>query len=1397
MYNAGSNYLELKNGIVYSIDWAGLNIIDFNSVPSTLLSRQTYNQSGKKVTVRGGKAYCVGNNFLRIYDVTNPSAPIQLSNKTLGSYSANDIKVMGGFAYIPVSLSDSKVFIYDVSDPADVRKVSEITSFREEVVSLDVQGNRLYLCSDRNSIEPRLFMYDITNPSNPVLIQKFNNGGRPKHIVVDGSYAYVTDYYQGVFIYDISGDTFNKVGGWYRGSYRDPAGSWIRKSGDNLLLGGRWNWLVHLDVSDPTHPVKVADYENTNGGNLAVSADGKIASALGNTISLLDMEQIFTTEVGGIINVTSTPTGADILVDDVIIGTTDDAVRVDEGSHTLTIQLDGWDEWITPIYVDEGDNLFFNAILLPPTDNARIVLNSDPSPVNVYVDDELVGMTPMMVEVSPEYHSIVLKKVDYENWILAREFTIKEKLTEYAELSLLPEPPTATLINEFNESRCNWSATVGDKLFYATGDVLRCMDISDKANPVKIMDFAHSGNPMYGGQISSQKMIANDRAVFVAHGGSTIIIDADTLDVTNILGSSGAVDINGNILFVGASPNVTAYDVSTLNNPIKLGVFNLGTFWGSQSPEGSPYLFTNHYQTVGVYEIQYDPFNLVHMSQIVNPKGNVSNIDYKNGHLFCPNYPGGSFEIYDLSNPTNPVHVGEYVTDAYIIDRWNFVRCFKDNYVIMGLHDWSYQVVDISDIANPVKVGDYHYAEAVPGYTGGYPRSAFIQGDYLYCSLSYQGVDIVDMSNPTKPTNVCRIPTVGASFSSSMDKSTNLCYTLVDMGIIITDWNTVPASLVSHIYYSGRGSSIYREGTTLYACSSWAGLKVYDLTDIYNPVKLSEIYGQGYVNGMHKIGNVALLNMDYYDGTGGINFYDFTDVRNPVLIGTTGSLPNSLTGMTLKGDRMYVTMGRSGSREYLITFDISDFTNPVELSRISEADISDWRPGAPKIIGNYLYVSDYYHGFRIFDISSGIPVYMKLVDLTYQHSPKGSGFQVVGSYMYLPDGMAGGRHKFDITDPANPVYLEKIYTSGSIYPDGTVLETNDSSGLHLWDTGITPDILPKGVLTVLSNPVGANVFINNSGAGVTPTTFEVEPGTHIVTVRKDGYVDSVQEVVIGGSDLKTISVDLEGGVTPTTGVFNFSSTPAGADIFLNGESIGQFTPSSYVVEAGVYILKLRYAGYVDFVQEITVGVGESKDVNCVLELLPPTTGVLSVTSTPSDAILFVDGVEKAHTPCSITLEAGDYNLTISKAGYYDYTGVVSITVGETTPLEEVLTEIPPTPTKGRVNVTSIPLGASVIVDGVDTEAVTPVGVDLEFGQHDFEISLVGYATQHHVVEVVVNPQDLEVILEKIEEPEEEPSDSELIKWGALALALGYGLHKLIGRGGKMSKSGVNKLLGKL
>jgi hypothetical protein len=157
--------------------------------------------------------------YLETFDLANPAAPKRVGYYTGGvasgattigdpavSFESVDlIAVQGKYAYLS-SVSDDTLRIYDVSNPASPTQVSSthVTGTTNSFTNIAAQGKYVY------SIDNSGYYHaiDISNPSSPSQLQLYNtSSGGDNTIVIQGHYLYASAYFTGVQVYDISNPT--------------------------------------------------------------------------------------------------------------------------------------------------------------------------------------------------------------------------------------------------------------------------------------------------------------------------------------------------------------------------------------------------------------------------------------------------------------------------------------------------------------------------------------------------------------------------------------------------------------------------------------------------------------------------------------------------------------------------------------------------------------------------------------------------------------------------------------------------------------------------------------------------------------------------------------------------------------------------------------------------------------------------------------------------------------------------------------------------------------------------------------------------------------------------------------------------------------------------------------
>jgi hypothetical protein len=142
------------------------------------------------------------------------------------------------------------------------------------------------------------------------------------------------------------------------------------------------------------------------------------------------------------------------------------------------------------------------------------------------------------------------------------------------------------------------------------------------------------------------------------------------------------------------------------------------------------------------------------------------------------------------------------------------------------------------------------------------------------------------------------------------------------------------------------------------------------------------------------------------------------------------------------------------------------------------------------------------------------------------------------------------------------------------------------------------------------------------------------------------------------------------------------------------------------VEPGHHTVSLDLSGYNHWETGVDVTAGETSHVSASLVSSPPspTTSILSISSSPSGANVYLDNVYKGITPLTLTdVAPGTYTMGMKLGGYNDWSTSVQATAGDTESVSATLTSSSsPTPTHAAKSTPATVLGAIValVLSGV-------------------------------------------------------------------------------------------------
>jgi len=199
--------------------------------------------------------------------------------------------------------------------------------------------------------------------------------------------------------------------------------------------------------------------------------------------------------------------------------------------------------------------------------------------------------------------------------------------------------------------------------------------------------------------------------------------------------------------------------------------------------------------------------------------------------------------------------------------------------------------------------------------------------------------------------------------------------------------------------------------------------------------------------------------------------------------------------------------------------------------------------------------------------------------------------------------------------------------------------------------------------------------------------------------------------------------------------------PKGTSIFINNDSIGITPLINYEIETGSINLQLKKNKFINIDTSLTLKVGDPYSFSFILDAIsedetmtetqdkefkdiPPTIGGISITTQPSDAMLWLDEKQLGTTPYrNYEIQLGEHKLRLILEGYKDFESDIIIRGGEIYAKNFTMEK-----TTGILNLDSKPAGAKVWLDDQQLiDIVTPCVLDtIKVGTHKIVFKMEGY-----------------------------------------------------------------------
>ncbi|MFC2142956.1 LVIVD repeat-containing protein [Candidatus Aenigmatarchaeota archaeon] len=538
--------------------------------------------------------------------------------------------------------------------------------------------------------------------------------------------------------------------------------------------------------------------------------------------------------------------------------------------------------------------------------------------------------------------------------------------------------------------------------------VIQVIDVSDPTNPshidmIETMGFAST-------------VYQDDEYIYAVGSDGMIILRKNDMfgaHVSTFTSSDGGfwpsdITIDGNYIYF-LSNELIIVDISDISNPSQIS----RTAFTGTAP--TKIIIKDNYAFIGVplggfvvmditdkknpKEIAVHPFESHEMGLEI--KGDYAYIAHVSSLEHVDDWYefGSVLEVIDISDPGSLEVVGTLTVST------NFKGLdIEGNYAfITGSYPHRLTVVDITDPSNPREITFQN-----PIQTEGALKDISIQNGYAYIMDSGYGLRILDITDPTKPIQVADV---------NLQQMLSDIYVEDDKVYLVAEQRYFNVADVSDpenpilAYTEATSSSAYPYTSIVIeddiAFSNLYYSSFYDVKDPYNPKQFNMDIG---VDGI-AVGDNYLYTVI---GEVGLFIYDINNLDNPILLSTTSFAQGMCRDFSLDGNWVVCVANKPYS---INVMDVSVLENPIAKGTY----VFDEYVMSVTVKDGYVYAPRGEKGLDIFKIDSD-------GELTFLTNYDTNAYRVVveGNRAYV----LGGLEVLDISDPANPVKIDKINIEG-------------------------------------------------------------------------------------------------------------------------------------------------------------------------------------------------------------------------------------------------------------------------------------------------------------------------------------------------------------------------------
>jgi len=264
------------------------------------------------------------------------------------------------------------------------------------------------------------------------------------------------------------------------------------------------------------------------------------------------------------------------------------------------------------------------------------------------------------------------------------------------------------------------------------------------------------------------------------------------------------------------------------------------------------------------------------------------------------------------------------------------------------------------------------------------------------------------------------------------------------------------------------------------------------------------------------------------------------------------------------------------------------------------------------------------------------------------------------------------------------------------------------------------------------NPINADIEIKGLSFHI-GDNYLLLKGDYVTTATHPGYYPLSYPLTVTDEDTQEVTLEL----SPLPGNLEVRSELSNINVSMDEGNLTRVPGLLTGIDRGLHRFTFSKRRYFPLDKEVDIqGLDITQQISIVLQ---PAWGQMLFTSEPTGATVSIDGEAIGKTPITTeVLETGS-SLSVDYPGYKTFTKTITLKAGTTSqhPL------IPLDVSDGRLNIATVPAGATVTLDKVYL-GVSPLTVDIPpFNQQTLEFFLEGYLKANRSVRV--EPEQISII----------------------------------------------------